>query len=101
MDEAAISEASGRLRDARLKYEQALRLEPGNSRARSKIESLKPMIEDAINLHSRNAKQAFDYLRYDEAIDEWNLVISLAEPSDARYVDSQRGIQQAQSRLKR
>ncbi|MBZ5537160.1 MAG: FHA domain-containing protein [Acidobacteriia bacterium] len=101
MDDAAALESTGRLREARQRYEQVLATDPTNSRARSHLEDLKQRINDAINLHFKNAKQAYDYLRLDEAIDEWNLVLALADPTDSRYVESQRGIQQAQARLKR
>jgi FHA domain-containing protein len=101
MDDAAALESAGKLRDARQRYEQVLAMDPINSRARSHLEDLKQRINDAINLHFKNAKQAYDYLRFDEAIDEWNLVLALADPTDSRYVESQRGIQQAQARLKR
>lgn len=101
MDEAGNLESSGKLRDARMRYEQVLKIDPTNSRARQHLEDVKRNINDAINLHFKNAKQAFDFLRYDEAIDEWNLVLSLTDPTDSRYADSQKGIQQAQARLKR
>jgi predicted component of type VI protein secretion system len=101
LDEAAVLQTSGKLRDAKMKYEQVLKLDPTNSRARSHVESLRATIKDAVELHFKNAKQAYDFLRYDEAVDEWNLVLSLADPTDPRYLDSQRGIQQAQARLKR
>ncbi|MGB7623937.1 MAG: FHA domain-containing protein [Terriglobia bacterium] len=101
MDDAAALESAGKLRDARQRYEQVLAMDPVNSRARSHLEDLKQRVNDAINLHFKNAKQAYDYLRFDEAIDEWNLVLALADPTDSRYVESQRGVQQAQARLKR
>jgi tetratricopeptide (TPR) repeat protein len=101
MDDAATLESAGKLREAKQRYEQVLAMDPTNSRARSHLEDLKRQINDAINLHFKNAKQAYDYLRLDEAIDEWNLVLALADPTDSRYVESQRGIQQAQARLKR
>lgn len=101
MDEALSLESSGKLRDARLRYEQVLRIDPTNARARTHLEDVKRTINDAINLHFKNAKQAYDFLRFDEAISEWNLVLSLADPSDTRYMESQKGIQQAQARLKR
>ncbi|MBZ5553856.1 MAG: FHA domain-containing protein [Acidobacteriia bacterium] len=101
MDDAAALESAGKLRDARQRYEQVLAMDPINSRARAHLEDLKQRINDAINLHFKNAKQAYDYLRFDEAVDEWNLVLALADPTDSRYVESQRGIQQAQARLKR
>ena len=101
MDEAAALESAGKLREAKQRYEQVLAADPTNSRARSHLEDLKQQLNDAINLHFKNAKQAYDYLRFDEAIDEWNVVLSLADPTDSRYAESQRGIQQAQARLKR
>jgi hypothetical protein len=101
LGEASSLESSGKLREALNKYEQVLKMEPTNSMARAHMENLKRDIEQAIQLHFKNAKVAFDNLRYDEALGEWSLVLVLAEPTDARYADSQRGIQQVQARLKR
>lgn len=101
LGEASSLESSGKLREALNKYEQVLKMEPTNSMARAHMESLKRDIEQAIQLHYKNARVAFDNLRYDEALGEWSLVLVLAEPTDARYADSQRGIQQVQARLKR
>ena len=50
--------------------------------------------------HFDNARQAFQFLRYEEAIAEWEMFLLLANESDTRYVEASQGIQQAQAKLR-
>ena len=50
--------------------------------------------------HFDNARQAFQFLRYEEAIAEWEMFLLLADESDTRYGEASQGIQQAQAKLR-
>lgn len=91
---------TGRLREARESFEQALVLDPDHSRARTRLSLLEEEIEKKIEQHFDSARQAFQFLRYEEAIAEWEMFLLLADESDTRYVEAQQGIQQAQAKLR-
>ena len=50
--------------------------------------------------HFDNARQAFQFLRYEEAIAEWEMFLLLAHESDTRFGEASQGIQQAQAKLR-
>lgn len=97
-DEALSLIDAGRLREARAKFLQILSMNPQNSRAKGRLNLLEDQIEKEIELHFNSGRQAFTYLRYDEAIAEFEQVLLLAEPSDARYAEAQKGIQDARAK---
>jgi len=97
-DEALSLVEAGRLREARGKFLQILSMNPQNSRAKGRLNLLQEQIEKEIELHFNGGRQAFTYLRYDEAIAEFEQVLLLAEPGDARYAEAQKGIADARAK---
>lgn len=99
-DEGLAHLDTGRLREARESFERALELDPDHSRARTRLSLLEEEIESKLERHFDNARQAFQFLRYEEAIAEWEMFLQLANESDPRYPEAQQGIQQAQAKLR-
>jgi cytochrome c-type biogenesis protein CcmH/NrfG len=91
---------TGRLRDARTAFQKVLEIEPNNARAKTRLSLLEEEISKKADQHFGNARQAFQYLRYEEAIGEWEIFLTLAETSDVRYSEAQQGIQQAKAKLR-
>lgn len=99
-DEGLAHLDTGRLREARASFERALELDPDHSRARTRLSLLEEEIEKKAERHFDNARQAFQFLRYEEAMAEWEMFLLLADESDPRYAEAQQGIQQAQAKLR-
>ena len=99
-DEGLAHLDTGRLREARESFDRALELDPDHSRAGTRLSLLEEEIEKKIERHFDNARQAFQFLRYEEAIAEWEMFLLLADQSDTRYGEAQQGIQQAQAKLR-
>ncbi|MGH9460772.1 MAG: FHA domain-containing protein [Vicinamibacteria bacterium] len=97
-DEALSLIAAGRLKEARSYFQKALALDPNNSRVQSRLALLEEQIETEIESRFQNAREAFRFLRYDEAISDWEVVVQLAEPSDPRKVESEKGMAQARAK---
>jgi cytochrome c-type biogenesis protein CcmH/NrfG len=91
---------TGRLRDARTAFQKVLEIEPNNARAKTRLSLLEEEISKKADQHFGNARQAFQYLRYEEAIGEWEIFLTLAETSDVRYSEAQQGIEQAKAKLR-
>ena len=99
-DEGLAHLDTGRLRKARESFDRALELDPDHSRARTRLSLLEEEIEKKMGRHFDNARQAFQFLRYEEAIAEWEMFLLLADERDTRYGEAQQGIQQAQAKLR-
>jgi pSer/pThr/pTyr-binding forkhead associated (FHA) protein len=97
-DEALSFTATGRLKAARVNFEKILEIDPNHRRAKSRLALLDEQIEEAIEAHFTKARQAFQFLRYDEAISEWEMVMELADTSDPRHEEAMSGIEKARSR---
>ena len=91
---------TGRLKEARGSFQKVLELDPDNARAKTRLSLLEEEIAQKADRHFGNARQAFQYLRYEEAIGEWELFLTLADPSDVRYTEAEQGIQQAKAKLR-
>jgi tetratricopeptide (TPR) repeat protein len=91
---------TGRLKEARAAFLKVLEINPDNPRAKTRLSLLEEEISQKADLHFGNARQAFQYLRYEEAIGEWEIFLTLADPSDVRYAEAQQGIQQAKAKLR-
>ncbi len=91
---------TGRLKEARSAFQKVLEIDPDNARAKTRLSLLEEEIAKKADRHFGNARQAFQYLRYEEAIGEWEIFLTLAEPSDVRYTEAQQGIQQAKAKLR-
>ena len=88
------------MREARESFERALELDADHSRARTRLSLLEEEIEKKLERHFDNARQAFQFLRYEEAIAEWEMFLLLADENDTRYGEAGQGIQQAQAKLR-
>lgn len=91
---------TGRLKDAQASLRKVIELDPDHTRAKTRLSLLDEEIEKQAQDHFDNAREAFQFLRYDEAIAEWEMFLLLADPGDVRYAEAQQGIEQAQSRLR-
>ncbi len=88
------------MREARESFERALELDADHSRARTRLSLLEEEIEKKLERHFDNARQAFQFLRYEEAIAEWEMFLLLADENDTRYGEAGQGIRQAQAKLR-
>ncbi len=91
---------TGRLKEARSAFQKVLEIDPDNARAKTRLSLLEEEIAKKADRHFGNARQAFQYLRYEEAIGEWEIFLTLAEPGDVRYTEAEQGIQQAKAKLR-
>ncbi len=90
----------GRLKEARANFRKVLELDPQNTRARTRLSLLEEEIENKAERHFNNAREAFNFLRYHEAVAEWEIFLTLVEPSDSRHTEAQEGIEQARAKLR-
>lgn len=91
---------TGRLKEAQQSFRKVLELDPDHSRARTRLSLLDEEIEKKAEHHFDAAREAFQFLRYDEAIAEWEMFLQLADPGDVRYGEAQEGIEQAKAKLR-
>jgi outer membrane biosynthesis protein TonB len=91
---------TGRLKEAQTSFRKVLELDPDHSRARTRLSLLDEEIESKAKRHFDAAREAFQFLRYDEAIAEWEMFLLLADPGDVRYAEAQGGIEQAKAKLR-
>jgi cytochrome c-type biogenesis protein CcmH/NrfG len=99
-DEALAHLDTGRLKEAQRSFETALELDPDHSRARTRLSLLNEEIDKRAETHFENASEAFRFLRYDEAIAEWEMFLMLAKEGDSRYAEAMQGIEQARAKLR-
>ena len=97
-DEALSYLDAGRLKDAQANFRRVLELEPANSRARTRLSLLEEEIERKAERHFDSAREAFRFLRYEEAIAEWEMFLTLADSTDSRYAEAHQGIEQARAK---
>src|SRR3990172_4143889 len=91
---------TGRLKEGRTSFQKVLEIDPDNARAKTRLSLLEEEIAQKVDRHFGNARQAFQYLRYEEAIGEWEIFLTLADPSDVRYTEAEQGIQKAKAKLR-
>jgi predicted component of type VI protein secretion system len=99
-DQALSFLDTGRLKEAETAFKKVLEIEPENASARTRLALLQEEIAQKADQHFGNARQAFQYLRYDEAIAEWEMFLTLADSSDVRYSEAEQGIAQAKAKLR-
>jgi tetratricopeptide (TPR) repeat protein len=99
-EEALSALDTGRLKEARTNFLKVLEIDPQNTRAKTRLSLLEEEIESQAERHFTNARQAFNFLRYDEAIAEWEMFLALVDSSDSRYGEAQKGIEQARAKLR-
>lgn len=91
---------TGRLKEARGAFQRVLEVDPDNARAKTRLSLLEEEISKKADAHFANARQAFQYLRYEEAVGEWEIFLTLADKADPRYAEAEQGIQQAKAKLR-
>ena len=89
----------GRLVEARRLLAGALRIDPQNPSVRTRLQEVENTITATVQQHLANGQRAFSYLKYQDAILEWEQVLSLTQPSDPRYKEAAAGIVRAKERL--
>jgi len=99
-DQALSYLDAGRLKEARTNFLKVMELDPQNSRTKTRLSLLEEEIETKAERHFDSARQAFNFLRYEEAIAEWELFMSLVDSSDNRYAEAEQGIAQARAKLR-
>lgn len=97
-DEAMLQYRGGRLRDAVLMLTAVTARDPKHPIASQRLAEIRRDLEQAVTDHSGQAARAFSQLRYDDAVNEWEQVLLLADTSDSRYRDAQSGIEGARQR---
>lgn len=98
LDEATIQYRVGRLREAVAIYTAVSAREPANELARGRLSAAQSELGRAIERHGSEAERAFAQLRFDDALLEWEKVLSLTDPSEPRYQQAQSGMERARSR---
>jgi len=97
-DEALSYLDAGRLKDAQANFRKVLEIEPANSRAKTRLSLLEEEIEKKAERHFDSAREAFRFLRYEEAIAEWEMFLTLVYATDTRYAEAHQGIEQARAK---
>ena len=102
LSEMALSHVRGkRLVEARRLLEAALRLNPNDPSVQQRLREVDATIQATVDQHLSAGQRSFVYLRYQDAILEWEQVLSMTVPSDQRYQQAAAGIQRARERLGR
>lgn len=100
-DEALVQYRVGRLKESRELLGAVVRLEPAHELAANRLRAVEGLLSQAIANHGGEAERAYAQLRYDAAIANWEQVLLLTEPQDARNVAAQQGISRARARMSR
>jgi hypothetical protein len=98
--EMAMSHVKGkRYVEARRLLQGALRLDPGNASAQERLREVDVTINILADRHMSGGQRAFMYLRYDDAVFEWEQVLSMVDPADPRYQQAAAGVRRARERM--
>lgn len=98
--EMAMAHVKGRrFVEARRLLQAALQFDPGNASAQQRLREVDATIQMEADQHMAAGQRAFTYLRYEDAIFEWEQVISTIAPADPRYQQAAAGIRRARERL--
>jgi tetratricopeptide (TPR) repeat protein len=99
LNEARAYLDMGRLIEARTNLRKVLEIDPQNNQAQERLNLLEEEIGDKAEQHFNQAREAFDSQLYQEAMAQWEIVLSLIEPSDERYAEAWQGIEKARAEL--
>lgn len=91
----------GRLVEARRLLLGSLKADPKNQSALQRLREVDATIQVMVDRHLANGERAFTYLRYQDAILEWEQVLAMTDASDARRAQAAAGIARARERLGR
>ena len=100
--EMALSHVAGnRLVEARRLLRASVRIDPGNASAQQRLRQVDAAIQVQADQHLAAAQRAFTYLRYDDAIIEFEQVMQMVPQNDPRYQQAAGGLRRARERLGR
>jgi hypothetical protein len=100
--EMALAHVKGdRLVEARRLLQGALRLDPNNGSTQQRLREVEATIQVRADQHMAAGQRAFTYLRFDDAIVEWEQVMSMVPTTDPRYQQAAAGVRRARERLGR
>jgi hypothetical protein len=91
----------GRLRDAARVLDALLRSDPGYEIAKVRLQAVQDDLARAVAAHAGEADRLFTQLHYQDAIVEWEAVLTLTGPADPANQTARAGIADAQRRLHR
>lgn len=89
----------GKLVEARRLLRGASDQAPGDSTIAQRLREVEATIEARVEHHLAAGQQAFSFLRYREAMLQWQQVIALSEPDDPRHQEALAAIERAQAKL--
>jgi len=98
-DRAMSEIRGGRFVEARRLLFAAAQRDPNNPTPHERLLQVEAAIQSLIDRHLAAGQRAFNYLRFDEAIAEWEQVAGMADASDPRRRQALTGIAQARARL--
>jgi len=100
--EMALAHVSGnRLVEARRLLRASVRIDPGNASAQQRLRQVDATIQLQADSHLAAAQRAFTYLRFDDAIIEFEQVMQMVPQTDPRYQQAAGGLRRAHERLGR
>lgn len=98
--DAALAHIRGdRLIEARQLLIEAIQAGPDNPSARQRLAEVEATIQARIEQHLTAGQQQMSYLRFREAILEWEQVVALTDTSDPRHQQALDAIERARARL--
>ena len=100
--EMALAHVSGnRLVEARRLLRASVRLDPSNASAQQRLRQVDATIQIQADQHLAAGQRAFTYLRYDDAVIEFEQVMQMLPSTDSRYQQAAAGYRRAKERLGR
>ena len=98
-DQALAHVRGGRLVEARRLLARAGTLDPANPSIRERLREVEATLEQDIDRRLAAGQQAFKYLRFDDAVTEWEQVVAMTDAADPRHQQAASGIERARARL--
>jgi hypothetical protein len=89
----------GRLAEARGLLARAGALDPGNPSVRERLREVSETLRLEVDRRLAEGQRAFTYLRFDEAIAQWEQVLGMIDSDDPRREQARAGIERARARL--
>lgn len=99
---AQLSFDAGRLPDAVREWRMALDLDPGNETYRFRLETAIEQLTSRAEEAYRRGVRHYQFLRYEEAVREWNQVLHLVpDPAHPLHQNARRNLDQVQAQQQR
>lgn len=100
--EMALAHVNGnRLVEARRLLRGSVRIDPSNTSAQQRLRQVEATIQVQADQHLASGQRAFTYLRYDDAIIEFEQVMQMLPATDPRYQQAAAGYRRSKERLGR